>query len=142
MPSTNEFRTTAHYHNFEELRPNDKFTLLGSGNVHTDVVDMSKPEVRGQRTIQCIKHPLTDRDLNSKTWNKQQLEQLRDVLADVEASRRLYWARQPVDAGRLGRRESMAREHSIRVVERAIDSTRQKTTQGLSLVERSGCLVM
>jgi hypothetical protein len=45
---------------------------------------------------------------------------MRGVLLEVRECRTVYWAQQPDDHRRFGRREALAREHSVKVIDLAI----------------------
>jgi hypothetical protein len=134
---------TIHHHKATHPNFSSDISTIGSGTFANDVAHLGvHNDSPSHRIIRRVKHPLTDSDLDSAAWTKQQLEQLRDVLVNLDADRKLFWSNQPVDAGRFGRRESMARQCSIRVIERAIGAVERRERRTRSLVERGGCLVM
>jgi len=96
--------------------------------------------------IKCVKHPLNDRDAGflSVNWERQRLVNLRRVLVEVQEFRTAYWAQQPADHQRFGRREALAREHSIKIVEMAIgyaDHDEREKREGRTR-RTSVCVVM
>lgn len=121
MQSVTEALITIYRHYTHPILPTDEISPLGSGNIFTDIVVISGPKIR-PRVIKCIKHPLNDRDAGflSVNWERQCLENLRRVLVEVQEFRTAYRAQQPADHRRFERREALAREHSIKVIEMAI----------------------
>ena len=122
MQPVTETPITIYRHHTTPLLPTDDITPLGSGNIFTDIIVVSSPQAR-PRGIKCIKHPLDDRYAGfiSVNWAGQRLANLRRVLVEVQECRTAYWAQQPADHQRFGRREALAREHSIKVIEMAIE---------------------
>ena len=121
MQSVTETPITIYCHYTHPVLPTDEIAPLGSGNIFTDIIIISGPQTR-PRVIKCVKHPLNDRDAGflSVNWERQRLEILRHVLVEVQKLRTAYWAQQLADHQRFGRREALAREHSIKIVEVAI----------------------
>lgn len=121
MQSVTEAPITIYRHYTHPILQSDEISPLGSGNIFTDIVVISGPKTC-PRVIKCVKHPLNDRDAGflSVNWERQRLENLRRVLVEVQETRTAYWAQQPADHRRFGRREALAREHSIKVIEMVI----------------------
>lgn len=121
MQSVTEAPITIYRHYTHPILPTDEISLLGSGNIFTDIIIISSPQTR-PRVIKCVKLPLNDRDAGflSVNWDRARLENLRRVLVEVQECRTAYWAQQLADHQRFGRREALAREHSIKIIEMAI----------------------
>jgi hypothetical protein len=125
MQPINECPITKYHHHTGPLRPTDKISPLGSGNIFTDIIVLDNETQTTQshpRHIKCVRHPLDDRDggFLAANWSRWRLEKLQSVLIEVKDDRKAYWERQPYDHRRFGRREALAREHSIKVVGQAI----------------------
>jgi hypothetical protein len=145
MQQSNSPHPTTYHHQATHPLPHSSsdISTIGSGTFATDVVHLGfHNDFPSHRIIRGVKHPLTDSDLVSDDWTKQQLKQLRYVLVNLDSDRKLFWSGQPVDAGRFGMRESMARQYSIGVVEKAIGRVERRERRTSSLGERGGCLVM
>lgn len=107
-------------HNTHPPLPNDNISPLGSGNIFTNIIIISNnPQ---PLVIKCIRHPLNDRDAGflSGNWSRERLRKMRSVLLEVKECRTVYWAQQPDDHQRFGRREALAREHSVKVIDSVI----------------------
>lgn len=112
----------------------DDISTLGSGSIFTDIVVLSNPQTR-PRVIKCVKHPLDDRDAGflSTNWSDQRLQDLRRILIEVGECRKVFWVQQPDDHQRFGRREALAREHSIKVIGFAIEHQEDRKRREKSL---------
>jgi hypothetical protein len=115
--------------------PTDNVSPLGSSNIFTDIVILdneTQPTQYHPRHIKCVRHPLDDRDgaFLAPNWSRWHLAKLQRILLEVKEYRTAYWERQPSDHRRFGRREVLAREHSIKFVGQAIadqeESNRRK----------------
>jgi hypothetical protein len=131
MQSTDEVPTTTYQHLIGTLQSTDNISPLKSGNIFTDIVLLSDNTPQAQnrpRMIRCVKHPLADRDGTyiASIRSRRLSESLRDVLVEVNILRASYWETQPIDHQRFGRKEAMAREHSIKVVGLAIKTQENK----------------
>lgn len=127
MQSITEAPVTIYRHNTCPLLPTDDVSPLGSGKIFTDIViigdNNSAENTRTcPRVIKCVNNPLDDRDWGflSVNWSAQRLESLRLILIEVQEFRKAYRAQQPEDHRRFGRREALAREHSIKIIGLAI----------------------
>jgi hypothetical protein len=145
MQSVTEAPITIYRHYTNPVLPTDEISPLGSGNIFTDIIVASSPQTR-PRVIKCVKHPLNGRDAGflSVNWEKQRLETLRRVLVEVQECGTAYWAQQPADHQRFGRREALAREHSIKIIEMAIvyaDQDEREKREGRTR-RTSVCVVM
>lgn len=131
MQPTTETPIIKYHHHTAPLRPTDKISPLGSGNIFTDIIILdneTQPTQSHQRQIKCVRHPLDDRDGGSlaANWSRWRLKKLQSVLVEVKECRTAYWEEQPHDQSRFGRREALAREHSIRVIGQAIASQQER----------------
>jgi len=64
------------------------------------------------------------------------------ILIEVKTCRAIYWEQQPLDHQRFGRREAMARDHSIKVVGLAITAQEESERRNRPVEWNSPCTVM
>ena len=147
MQPVTETPITSYYHKTYPTLPNDRISTLGSGNLFTDIIIISNNAPHSQpRVIKCIRHPLNDRDAGflSGNWSRERLQKMRSVLLEVKECRAVYWAQQPDDHRRFGRREALAREHSIKIIDLTIldQEEREREKREGRMRRTSWCAVM